>query len=1857
MPPPTATTVPAPSVSVPANGRLLPQHAVANIQLPDSLRARLAHWLHTAGITSRKLAAKGLSPFASHHASAANSSSHAAPSALAGAGASQRSQTATAASMAAAADTPWDLPLNSSMGGGARQAANKPVRNVQFAPAPMTSGEGDDVTDSEADLTAVTLAAGGDPGAAAASDAALEAGLVHTIVHLLVSLVPAAEPSLRTHSLHLLVDLAHTMSPLSQDRLESLRAMIATQGPSPDPAPVLGALLDHIGASLAPIAVPVATGLSHFLTHRDSAVRAIAAVALARLLMQHTARFEEADRLAVVWDLVFALTASASAASVAFAGSASGGGGQHGGGGYASVAKKGGNEGGGGGGGHYQLSLADVTDRRDRRVMIEALGALAGMYQQNADLVAKVIEGLLRLDVKTESERTAIQSTLTRLSDTPHANLAVAVVEQIRPEDDDSLDLIWWLVQTLTPSAPLPSLLDAHLTSPQPAVRYGCALVLDAYCHLHPSRIPSLAPMLTLGFHDRCVPVALIYRSLFRSLLGTTPGALAATPGIPCPFDLMERVATAMEYMGSTADQLGALAFLDEWAPRASGTGSGSPPPLVLQSLVNCLHSPMPDVRMAALGVLAKLAPAMMSAALTTPPHAPIHDQIHLVWTHLCQVPSAMWAADLGVFPALAPALRAQKDFYLILFERMINGAPAARSSIYAVLKGVATTGAPSDKAQAVGLLALALGDMHPGAHAAAVEALAAHRPAMAQMLGQLRETHKGMGKTADGYARMVSVWDDAATAVADAGLLAEWVRREEVMDRIWDCYLGGQPEHAVAPSPDDYAYARALEVHSPIWLSLVLHRLSVAPPPITKNEKRGTVPQLVTLRRRHFAGYLLVMFPMLGYPDVAIRQAACTAVVAAVFSGVLINNLTAKALVEYVVNALANHKAWTYVCSALDIAALFLRTKVPNLSQFLFSHFLGIALDWAVNSPSVPVRVSSLEFLDVVCAIFPQASNVRLPEVRDAARQCLVDRDPMVATAAARVWSRVFGVVSETNVPEFVQYIRNEMVTVHARSPVHVQSDPLLQHLSLEERKRLVALHLDALGNVKHASQALPIVQLCLPMLASSSRMYRRFALVAILRQFASLREVDRHVAAWACLPLSADAALAVCRIVDAGSRGSTSSTSSMALAVLSAHPDDATAFSAMSLDEMLDGNAVLSVAQQNRVHNHRNTRVSLTQYPQLADPTADKQHQSSHSHAERLTAITSLVTKLAGWVPESAESQVLYHLERAAENPHLVGGALMTLAEFCCMHDSTLEHVTGLLLRHVVNRNKVAMDAMVRLSEHSPSAFNHVLRVLLSSLGSSVELEPGVIECLRHMVPLIREMSPDKIDNLLMTLIPSVTAARHSLESRLLVAELIADLLLDSPASAVESTPSTERIERATEFLDALYTLMSKDEATEQVYALLRRVTKTFCPPQYPHKIFSHLQTRTMALVLEGNELERLEAVDMASCAFLTEQDTATCVLLLLADETPAVVTKAVNILKPVPTDLTGYMSKCGPAAVQAVVQRIMDWLQQMGRRVSASSRDRVAHAFAVLSRLFRVAEQASAESMQSMLVQYLQLATASAARLRATQSSDISKSALALEEYVGIGLVSMMDGSVGQLNSSGGMGGIATSLTAAASAAAAASAGGAGTRVDAMEARKNILTGSLAERQAELDHWVHAQMQLLAILSCARSLDPAILLEQLKDDHRGVRSAAVRSLLHITLPTAVAQQILVDTLAAIESDAQHATRLYHRKLDQLRLAVGLECKLRSQSKQVLDVLIRAWRDPIRAVRAASIQLVRQLGVAGIPDSNRLMEAMGALVSRDDYPERASLNGLLTWFILQPSVSTSGSRLSMRSGSIGAS
>ncbi|KAJ8326515.1 hypothetical protein O5D80_005263 [Batrachochytrium dendrobatidis] len=165
-------------------------------------------------------------------------------------------------------------------------------------------------------------------------------------------------------------------------------------------------------------------------------------------------------------------------------------------------------------------------------------------------------------------------------------------------------------------------------------------------------------------------------------------------------------------------------------------------------------------------------------------------------------------------------------------------------------------------------------------------------------------------------------------------------------------------------------------------------------------------------------------------------------------------------------------------------------------------------------------------------------------------------------------------------------------------------------------------------------------------------------------------------------------------------------------------------------------------------------------------------------------------------------------------------------------------------------------------------------------------------------------------------------------------------------------------------------------------------------------------------------------------------------------------------------------------------------------------------------------------------------------------------------------------------------------------------------------------------------------------------------------LSNEHRGIRSTAVEALrvileLQLDIPSNFSLVEKVhDVMSRLFAELNNRYQmLYRRKADYAILISQMVVHITNPQYRfdILRVLVRMWRDPDSEVRVTSIQMVKLLGQAKLPEvlvcfadpstSNKekaqvpIMEELASLVSNEDYGERDILQDLLKWrFSLSP-------------------
>ncbi|KAI8848354.1 armadillo-type protein [Chytridium lagenaria] len=492
----------------------------------------------------------------------------------------------------------------------------------------------------------------------------------------------------------------------------------------------------------------------------------------------------------------------------------------------------------------------------------------------------------------------------------------------------------------------------------------------------------------------------------------------------------------------------------------------------------------------------------------------------------------------------------------------------------------------------------------------------------------------------------VIKGYDDLANFIeknrSDLEELVDAITHEANVDEFWSFFLEDAPDNQLV-RPDDYSYVRNF-IHMPFWISILLTKLSVPPPPAAGSEatRRNVMPITPANKRRFITGFLICLLPTCGMPDPSFRRAACLSAVYCCFRQGAVQAGIMRGLLDYVSQQMIGHKQWTYQLSSLDILSFLVRIKLPGVSPAILLQYLDLALDVAFNSPSSIVKVGALELIEVFLLVFPSGVGTKLQDIRDVVRALIVDAEPDVVTCACRVYPLVFRCVSNNNTKEFHDYLRNEIQVIQ-RGGLEAASDPLISGLSREEIERVLCLSIRSLGSISSSSSAYMIVQELLRLIKSDSSSVRLSALCSIFAQMHFLDHVESSTILWIILPLYADASNVV-RMVFSKFLRKVPTVIESVTKVLPAHPDDSFIMNSTTLEELLLDGALIYAGSKN-----------------LGDIIYDLYESIPQTDLSELVRANCII-------PSMNISEVLYHLQEMQKNTMLQANAILVISELAC-------------------------------------------------------------------------------------------------------------------------------------------------------------------------------------------------------------------------------------------------------------------------------------------------------------------------------------------------------------------------------------------------------------------------------------------------------------------------------------------------------------------------------------------------------------------------------------------------------------
>ena len=142
-------------------------------------------------------------------------------------------------------------------------------------------------------------------------------------------------------------------------------------------------------------------------------------------------------------------------------------------------------------------------------------------------------------------------------------------------------------------------------------------------------------------------------------------------------------------------------------------------------------------------------------------------------------------------------------------------------------------------------------------------------------------------------------------------------------------------------------------------------------------------------------------------------------------------------------------------------ILSLFIRLKIANISRSLMASNIEIVTSILYNTPSEIVKKAALDFLINSLLLFPNCVAYKLQEIRDLARECLVDDNETVAQLASALYILVFRFVHQDSKIDFQEYLTSELYTLNAENS-DIAADPWLSKLN----------HFEMTSNILHSSK-----------------------------------------------------------------------------------------------------------------------------------------------------------------------------------------------------------------------------------------------------------------------------------------------------------------------------------------------------------------------------------------------------------------------------------------------------------------------------------------------------------------------------------------------------------------------------------------------------------------------------------------------------------------------------------------------------------------------------------------------------------------------------------------------------------------
>ncbi|KAI9141859.1 hypothetical protein BKA69DRAFT_1071625 [Paraphysoderma sedebokerense] len=1237
----------------------------------------------------------------------------------------------------------------------------------------------------------------------------LESVTVNLAVQLISNLWNPIE-TVRIQSIHFLWSLAGILdSELNSkygSRLVNLNSKFQVDGHGLHEA--IHELFNTIGPSLSDMSVALVAGLECFYTVSNQTIRAVCVTALTRIIHENQKVFLEEDHLAAIWNLFFTLQSEHQASK------------------------------------YYP----------ERLVIIKALHLLAPLYcLEDIVLTYRIVECLLKLKKKTKLETACIKDTLVVIFSEIGAksDLYKMFLGLVNPHDENPYDLLPWTIEQYYSKSVsettdrivsvkevvgitkyIESLMN-HFQATHPLVRFGAALTLHSAVIIEKAllaELPQIYVYIVSGLLDSDFAVSTLYMSLVQRLNGGTDGNLSNLIGLYQRTDvsqlnydtlyvtdtnglnnqsyfsqiidefakdlpalsvkMLHKMAASLEYFPKNM-KLKQLNLLRLW----SGKMEKFDTPL-LQSMLPFLTNTDQDIQIAALRVLSNLSKSFPTATSS---------DISMLWPHfkalmnhknlpldVLQEVLKMWF----VFPINKLSGENQFDLCMTLYKLFLHKSRHVRFLVYDLFgsKLGQLTGADLN-GNSVAILIMALGEQDR-------ECLHIVIRHIAQAV-QIR--YPGL---LDGIRKLQDITDQPTSfktiecfgSIANALLrdreeyetLLRIMTSDDIVDAFWNFFLHDVPEN-FAMNPDEYNYSRA-SIHSPYWISILLTKFSVRPPPYPATEKRTTVPATVGIRRRYIAGFMLASLPLCGIPDKTSRHLACLTMVRCCFrqSSNLMPSLL-RALLDFISLQFIMHQSWAFqtFVSALDIIKAIIKLKLPQISQYLTLQYMDTALDIIINNPNNLLRIGAIELVETVLMVFPRGMSSKLQDIRDTIRIAVMDKAPEISWVARRVWPLVFRSAPSESALEYSKYIVDENAVI-MKGGVEAAGDPFIKHLEPHEKKEMVMMNLLALSAMKHRQSASQNCRECLKYIVHSDPDFRNAALNGLLSQSRLLPDSQKPVILWIVLPLYGDSS-APFRLAFSRFIRKLPSALDIACDTILPYPDDTDVMTSGPLEEILPETAILSVTPETLSYAlpFNDSPVSYQENDGVL--ALEDDHLNLHTMSVGTVAkLKTLVRDMTTKVPEQYISEVLYYLQEFLSIKSIAPFAVLVLSEFACAHDGVLASIQDVWLAplkgDLKGSNRVMTNscllALHNVSETLPDSFRNIL----SKISTAIPTDSSIF-ALISLCDFIKAHAAHKLPDLMKKHLLMMSSPRYATSTRVWAAQLCVKLALIDAEGQIES------------------------------------------------------------------------------------------------------------------------------------------------------------------------------------------------------------------------------------------------------------------------------------------------------------------------------------------------------------------------------------------------------------------------------------------------------------------------------------